>query len=89
MIIPRFVISVFKTYVFKHVGEPHFSAEKGLRSYNPLLISTGFLKYPLRHLFHEKKFQYKLTDFFFQFSLKFFYSSNGYFKKPVEINRGL
>ena len=56
----------------------------------PLLISTGFLKYPFWHLFQTGiKFQYKLTDFFFQFLLNFFFSSNGYFKKPVEINRGL
>ena len=32
----------------------------------PLLISTGFLKYPFWHLFQTGiKFQYKLTDFFF------------------------
>ena len=91
----------------------------------PLLISTGFLKFPLRHSFQtgikisvslywnffsvlteiffsvqtynwkkisvstEKKFQYKLTEFCFQSSQKFFFSSNGYFKKPLEINRGI
>ena len=42
---------------------------------NPLLISTDFLKYPFGHLFQtEKKFSYKLTEFFFQCSLKFFFS---------------
>ena len=45
----------------------------------PLLISTGFLKYPLElkkknQLELKKKFSYKLTEIFFQCSLKFFFS---------------
>ena len=54
----------------------------------PLLICTGFLKYPFGHSFQtEIKINFKTNWFFFQFLLKFFFSSNGYFKKPVEINR--
>ena len=37
----------------------------------PLLISTGFLKYPLEL---KKNFSYKLTEIFFQWSLKIFFS---------------
>ena len=59
---------------------------------HPLLISTGFLKYPLElkktSVRTEEKLQLVYTEFFFQFLLKFYFSSNGYFKKPVEINRG-
>ena len=37
----------------------------------------------------EKKFQYELTEFFFQFSLKFFFCSNEYFKKPVGVGNDM
>ena len=33
---------------------------------NPLLISTGFLKYPFEL---KKKFSYKQTEFLFQFEI--------------------
>ena len=39
----------------------------------PLLICTGFLKYPFRHLFQtEIKIDFKTNWFFFQFKLDFY-----------------
>ena len=42
------------------------------------------VSYRITTLRTEIKFQYKLTDFFSALT-DFFFSSNGYFKKPVEI----
>ena len=48
-----------------------------IRQTNPLLISTGFLKYPLElkktSVRTEKNFQLVCTEIFFQFLLKFFF----------------
>ena len=80
----------------------------------PLLICTGFLKYPFGHLFQteieidfktnrnffkvqtgflayknqvrtEMEFSYPQTE---NFEMEKLSSDTGYFKKPVEINRG-
>ena len=62
-------------------------------------FTSHWIFFPVRNLElknkfsdHWKKFQYTLTEFFFsvlteiffQFWLKFFFSSNKYFKKPVD-----
>ena len=65
----------YNTYNRNPFG-PHLFFFTDVSESNPLLISTDFLKYPFWHLFQtEKNFSYKLTEIFFQCSLKFFLSS--------------
>ena len=59
----------------------NFGAENFMKESYPLLISTGFLKYPLEL---KKNFSYKLTEIFFQCSLKFFFSSRPITEKKFQ-----